>query len=249
MAYCPHCGNNVQDGTKYCTRCGKELSISDPFVRKQVYQGEVRKCPSCGAEVPSFTAICPECGHELNSARVTSSIQGFTQKLHEYDTKISNTREEKTGWSSWGTGAKIGWVILNMYTLCIPLAIYSVRSRPAKTGTVSQQKASFIENYVFPNDREAVLEALLFIKSQLTALLNNSVNGTSTYWCGVWSNKATQLYQKASVIMPNDAIAEQTYADVLDLQKQFKKKRLLKSAIIIGAVFILFIIGMLSGSK
>ena len=37
---------------------------------------------------------------------------------------LENKEEKKRGWSSWNGLAKFGWVILNIYTYCIPLIIY-----------------------------------------------------------------------------------------------------------------------------
>jgi len=254
MPYCPHCGDEIEVDAKFCYSCGKAINKNredgpGKSVRTQVFHGEVRKCPACGADVPSFTAICPECGHEFNSGRVISAIQDFTEQLHEYDIRITSAPKEKSGWASWSMLAKVGWVFLNIYTLCIPLLIYSVKPKKFKAGSFAQQKASFIENYVFPNEREAVLEALLFIKAQFTTLVNSSLDGAAVFWGRVWSNKAAQLQQKAQIIMPTDTVAVQTSTDIAALERQFKTKVLMKKILIIVLVAVAFIIFMNLGSR
>ena len=131
MAYCSNCGQFVADGVKFCSNCGSPMNNGeDRTTRQQEFAGKIIKCPSCGTEIPSFTAICPGCGHEINSARVSSAFKDFTNQISRCDTAIANSpAEPKTGWKSWGKGKKFGWVILNIYTLCIPLVIYLVSAQ------------------------------------------------------------------------------------------------------------------------
>ena len=244
MSYCPHCGNKVKNGALYCSKCGKpinENSAPTKSEREQVYHGVIRKCPACGAEVPSFPGICPEFG---NSERAASSVQAFTVKIHEYDTKIANAPAEKTGWSSWSNAGKVGWVFLNICTICIPLLVYSILPKKYKAGSLAQQKASFIEGYMFPNEREAILEALIFIKAQLALIVSAAIDGSSVFWEKIWFNKASQVYQKAQISMPNDTTSGQTYAEIVALEQQFNKKLLFRKilAIIIIVLFIAYVI-------
>ena len=268
---CPFCGAEVAAGAYFCSECGSKFNIQDSqipqaslypgnrtgesvlqnrSVREQVYVGEVRKCPSCGAEVPSFTAICPQCGHEFNSRQVISVVQEFTEKLHEYDSLIASVSEEKIGWNSWSKSAKVWWVILNVFTFCIPILIKSLVPKKFKAGSYSQQKASFIENYVFPNEREAVLEALLLIKAQLINVVNSSNNSAASIWEKIWASKGAQLHQKAEIIMPYDTAAGQAYAEIAAIDQQYKKKALIKKiltiALIIAIVIFIFVYGKLN---
>ena len=129
MAFCANCGNPLNGNELFCSACGTPQKI--PKVnnhqyseqRKNVYVGNVRECPSCGAELSSFTAICPQCGHELNSVQVPESIKDFSIQLNYIDIEIANSPIMKS-WKNWSGGAKFGWVVLNIFTLCIPLLIY-----------------------------------------------------------------------------------------------------------------------------
>ena len=249
MPYCSHCGTQVKPGARFCSNCGKPLGEAAPdrSIRMEVYQGEVRKCPACGAEVPSLTAICPDCGHEFNSIETSSAIRDFSEKLSQYDAEIASSPTEKTGWSTWSTGSKVGWVFLNYIFICIPILIRSLTKKKFEPNASSQAKAAFIENYVFPNERATILEALLFIKSQMTNLVNRFSEPSAAYWIDVWYHKASQLYQRAEVIMPGDSMAKQTYADIHSLNQKFStnasNKKITTIVIVIAVFLILYMIG------
>ena len=53
VQHCPKCGERVEKGFHYCTRCGCELTPS---------------CGSCGREVSRDFVVCPYCGKALGSA-------------------------------------------------------------------------------------------------------------------------------------------------------------------------------------
>lgn len=180
MAFCINCGTELSPDAKFCPSCGKENTATANEAtskRQQEYVGKIKKCPACGEEIAALTAICPACGHELNSTKVTSSLTTFIAALEECDNRITQEPKvvtAKKGFKTWDKKLKIGWIILNILTSFIPLAIYVAlphikplfgHRAPALT-TEEKKKADLIENYAFPNDREAILEALLFIKNQ-----------------------------------------------------------------------------------
>lgn len=238
MSFCPNCGRKIEADTHFCPGCGRKVEEDAPqkSVRTQVYQGELHKCPSCGATVPSLTAICPECGHEFKSAQYASTMQEFTDKLREFDAAIAYAPQEKAGWSSWTTAGKVWWVILNIYTFCIPLVIYSFKNKGYKAGSKAQQKASYIETFVFPNERETILQALLFAQSQVSLYSTNDTSGDNSYWEKVWFNKATQLHKIAQIIIPNDQVAIQAYSDIVSMNRKFNKRHIIKYLIILGLI-------------
>ena len=47
---CPHCGNEIAKGAKFCPSCGEKL---------------VPTCPKCGAELTPGAKFCPNCGEKL----------------------------------------------------------------------------------------------------------------------------------------------------------------------------------------
>lgn len=229
MKYCSYCGHQLHEESEFCSGCGKQVleAKQEPDnKRKTTYVGEVRKCPSCGAQIHSFTAVCSECGHEINSGHIDSSLKNFAEKLSEYDALISSDSipVNKSNWDSWGFWKKTGWILINIYTLFIPLAISKANSRKKTIFSPSEQnKASFIDHYIFPNEREPILEALLFIKGQMSSLLSRKVNGDSAYWSGVWMGKANQLYAKAQIMLEGDRIANNTYDEISKLNEQIDR--------------------------
>lgn len=259
---CPRCGEKIDPNAKFCPSCGAPVPKTDKqpetsstqaghsakadedyrSKRKQEYAGTVVKCPACGAELHSFTAICPVCGHEINSAKVSPAIQEFSKLINQADEAIANSpATPKNGWSSWNTWVKVVWVILNIYTLCIPLVIYFVLPLLGVGGISSftseeKKKAQLISNYAFPNDRENILEALMFIKVQIEALASGKVDRNVYRWIEIWKARASQLYEKAEVMFKGDVIANNAYSDILSCEK--KITRLLKIKVIIAAVIV-----------
>ena len=214
--------------------------------RKQEYAGRVIKCPVCGAELPSFTAICPDCGHEVNSQHVSSSVKEFIDAINEYDNVIANDSEPpKTGWKAWSKGKRVIWVVLNIITSFIPLVVYLAfqlikpvllpNSVPVLSAD-EKRKATLIENYAFPNEREATIEALMFTKSKMAFLASEKLNKKTLYWANLWNTKAEQLNQRANIILKGDKIVESTYADIT--ASKSKVDRIVKVRAIIGAVII-----------
>lgn len=248
MAYCSYCGQKLARGAEYCSKCGKPVNGTDNNSNKIE---SVSKCPACGCEIPSFTAVCPACGTEINTSREGSSIKDFTDRLQEYDARIANSNNGKPvgGWNSWGMPGKIGWVILNIYLMCIPLLIYFFVRRGSKDNPEVQQKASFVQTYVFKNERETIIEAMIFVKSQLSSIISGGVVYNPAFWEGIWMGKATQLNEKAAIIMPGDTIVKQTYDDIVTLDKAYKKKQLQTRIIIIAVIVLVLVMSYAAGGK
>ncbi len=252
MPYCQNCGKSVSGNAKFCIDCGVTLNLTeDNATRKQEFVGKISKCPSCGAGIPSFTAMCPVCGHEINSARVTSSIKDFAEKMIQCDLEIANSPVKlKKGWSSWGKWGKIGWVFLNISTFGGPVIIpyifksFGVGGIPTLTAA-EMKKLTMIDNFAFPNDRESILEALLFIKSQVSSLSSGKVDRSTQRWIGIWKNKADQLFQKADIMFKGDKIAIDAYDVIVEIEKKVKKS-LGKKRIIGIVLIIIFVIIILS---
>lgn len=241
--HCSNCGTPFYKDAHYCVQCGTSIDGYTAGQRRQEYAGKVIKCPSCGTEIPSFTAICPGCGHEINSSHVSASLNIFIEKLDALDRKIASApKAAKEGWASWNGGQRFWWIVLNIFTYCIPLVIYLILpllkfNRTPKLTSEEEQKASFIENYAFTNEREAILEALLFIESKVAFLASHQVDRKVAYWSRLWTTKAKQLYRKASMMLQGDKNAEEAYSDILDHNKRIKK--IFKRRAVIGGVILI----------
>lgn len=260
MSFCSNCGKELLAGAKYCFECGTPVGKTDESIRRTIFSGELHKCPSCGEILQSMTAICPACGYEINSAKLASAMKVFVNKINECDKIIANTSKKelpKKGWKTWKKSIRVLWVILNIYTSCIPLVIYFtlplfrplIRSKATpELSSTEQRKVSLIENFTFPNDRESVLEALFFTKSKMEFLASEKVNAKNAFWLQLWNTKAMQLHQKANILLSNDTIAETAYSDIVARKKSVDKKIRIRAGI--GAAIIIAFVAfvMVNGS-
>ncbi|MCM1498320.1 MAG: zinc ribbon domain-containing protein [Clostridium sp.] len=244
---CSSCGCKLQAETKFCSNCGAAnqhiIQYAQNNQRHQEYIGNIKKCPSCGEEITSFTAICPACGHELNSKRVSATLKSFIDQINMYETMITNSKKGgRTGWSSWGKIKKVGWVIFNIYFFCIPLILYlivpliTINTTPILTKE-EKQLATLIENFSFPNDRESILDALVFAKEKIDFISKEKVDRKSAYWMRLWCSKAEQLKQKADLMFTNDQIAESSYKEIQDDENRINN--IIKFKAIVGSVLLI----------
>lgn len=260
MAFCSNCGKELSVGAKFCFECGAPVDKANETVRRTVYSGEIHKCPSCGEILQSMTAICPSCGYEINSAKLSSALKEFIEEINECDKIIANTPKKelpKKGWKSWKKSTRILWVILNIFTSCVPLVIYLtlplfkplLRSNATpELSSTEQRKVALIENFTFPNDRESVLEALLFTKSKMAFLASEKANEKNAFWLRLWNTKATQLHQKATILLSNDTIAETAYNEIVASKNAVDKKIRIRAGI--GAAIVLMFLAfvLINGS-
>ncbi|MDD6965375.1 MAG: zinc ribbon domain-containing protein [Firmicutes bacterium] len=236
MAFCTNCGQELAEGAKFCASCGKAVDSNSTYQRKTVYDGVIHKCPNCGEVLSSFLANCPACGFEFNSKKVNSSLKEFIEEINECDRKIANNPlPAKTGWSSWSKAKRIFWVILNVIFFSLPLIIYLyvkvfsiilplVRyGSPPKLTADEKRKVSLIENFSFPNERESILEALLFVKAKVSFLASEKIDRKNAYWIRLWSAKASQLYQKAEMMFKGDKTADEAYREIVAQRERVAK--------------------------
>lgn len=248
MKYCSNCGAPLEDEAKFCPKCGNAVGVeSENVVRKQVFAGKVIKCPNCGTEIAnSYVTKCPGCGFELGSIKSTNSLEEFKARIKTYDYTIAQV---KTGYSTWGVGKKIGFILLCIYTVGIAYAVYASKQKKqreynngekAKASQAEAEKKKFIEQYTFPNDRESLLDALIFCKERLYSLTAGTVKGEDLNWAQIWRNKAGHIYQKLEMLYPGDKYALEAYQEAEEYFKQVKKLKLKRTliiwAIVIGVV-------------
>ena len=91
MAFCTNCGQQINDGAKFCSSCGAAVSNEKIHTqRKTVFEGNIHKCPNCGEVLNSFTSNCPSCGYEIRGASNSAAVQEFAVKL-----ALAGSRQEK----------------------------------------------------------------------------------------------------------------------------------------------------------
>ena len=240
---CKKCGEKVPANYEYCPKCGESIkSGENKPIERQVFAGQVKKCPNCGAVISSYTFKCPDCGIELtNLSNDNSSINEFSKKIVEYDQRIA-AFSSSGDWTKWGIGKKIGWIVLNIYTIGIPALIYYSKRKNSPNGVLNAEKKSFVENYSFPNDRQSVLDAIIFVRDRLLSLSTNKTSSENNEWASIWRNKLEHLYRQAELLFPNDSIANEAYNTALvsyNKIQENKKKHTRNVIIIIIAVVLL----------
>ena len=63
MGKCPHCGNNVASGAKFCRSCGERIPEQPPAAQSPI--PSVTTCPECGASLSSNAKFCSGCGSRV----------------------------------------------------------------------------------------------------------------------------------------------------------------------------------------
>ena len=64
---CPNCNNEINDNSKFCQHCGKEIIISqiqpvEQPVAEEPHPEKTKICKVCGKEIPESAICCPLCG-------------------------------------------------------------------------------------------------------------------------------------------------------------------------------------------
>ena len=88
--FCKYCGADIDNDSKFCKSCGATLdgagyAQSDGSIRKQTYEGELRKCPNCGDPIDAFELICDKCGYNFSTNRVSSNQEKLATQLRKID--------------------------------------------------------------------------------------------------------------------------------------------------------------------
>lgn len=249
MAFCSACGTALENSAKFCPSCGRRVTSvnssqeSQHTTRTVFYAGSVLKCPHCDAAVSPLDAICPECGYELTDGKVADSLTAFIEKIEQCDKRIAASGEKpKKGWTSWPIWLKIIWVLLNIYMACAPLLFYAVfwilpryimRGKTLSLTAEEVVKSNVIKNYIVPNDRHSIINALMFIQQQFAFLTDEKLNANNYYWMRIWAKKADQLYLQAEKLFPGDAMAKDMHDQIASSHKLVRRKRLIRRAILV----------------
>jgi len=256
MTYCSSCGAQIADNTKFCPECGSpntpDTTNSDE--RQQEFKGKIIKCPNCGETLKSFEGICPACGHEISAAKMSVSFKTFIENITACDAAIARSPvPPKQGFKAWSKRGKFWWIVLNIFTLCIPLAFYLIMPLLGFWGGAAflpdeKRKAALIKNYAFPNDRESVLEILLHIKSQMAFIASEKIDRNAVHWASTWGHKAEQIYQKAEIIIKGDTISANIHSDIMQNWKRIKKSFGVRVGIALAFIAVLIVLWAVGGS-
>jgi len=83
MAFCEQCGNKLNEGTKFCGKCGTAVSIEQ--VNEQNTNASVStECVECGTELEDGAAFCGNCGAKVSAGSFAQvqNIPTQTQEQH-----------------------------------------------------------------------------------------------------------------------------------------------------------------------
>ena len=83
MPFCSNCGQQIQEGAKFCAGCGSPTTVNNSNASKRTafYDGELHKCPNCGEVLKAFEINCPACGYEIRGSNTINSAREFALRL------------------------------------------------------------------------------------------------------------------------------------------------------------------------
>lgn len=180
-----------------CNKCGSPLLAGAKFCNRcgsgitsnsrAEYFGKLRKCPACGQSVNGFSAKCPLCGTEFYMTNEGSTIAAFVGQIKMYETD------------------KINWMGPKSNYNCVPV----------KLSAVDNAMVAYIENYMFPNERTVIIEALTYINNKLSFMASDTIiTSEEQFWTNVWYTKATNIYNNAKYLLGEDEIVFGIYNDI-----------------------------------
>lgn len=180
MAYCTNCGQEILNGSNFCSNCGTSVnSKSSTMQRKTVYEGSIHKCPNCGESIPSFVINCPSCGHEFRGVTATSSVNELSRKLEEIENKRIYRKPKTFHGKMYGT---------------------------KEMTETDEQKINLIRNFAIPNTKEDLFEFIILAESNIYVDLYNTVsnpvmpNDSRKELSNAWEAKFEQAYNKAKYL-------------------------------------------------
>ncbi len=93
MPFCQNCGNKLEDGIAFCSKCGivtewaGSANKQEEYAkREQVFVGKIKKCPQCGCSLSSEAVVCPECRHELGVNTISKELTEFKDSISKLET-------------------------------------------------------------------------------------------------------------------------------------------------------------------
>ena len=115
-----------------------------------------------------------------------------------------------------------------MFLFLIPLIFYYYKKlfsmlKAPKLVKNEKELTYFIQNYQFPNDRESILSALIYIRDKVNFISSSSSNNKSYYWTKVWADKARELKSKSDILFKNDSIVDDCYNEIIATSEKSKK--------------------------
>ncbi len=115
MIKCCKCGNEVKEGTKFCSKCGNNILEQQEKGSDEISGEEkqpIKKCTNCGNEIVEETIFCPKCGSKViednNEQHFRKTSQQNTDGASREEYKY--TRPEKVRFSE-------RWLLLKLFII------------------------------------------------------------------------------------------------------------------------------------
>lgn len=188
--YCQHCGNQIADGSSFCSQCGKQQGGFTPppppmanatpsnFNTQQKSsskEGDIKKCPSCGAVVNSFGTQCGTCGHEFRNVDANSSME----KLFMFLQQASSISEKST-------------IIMNFPVPNTKEAILEFLSQGVAGANADAESKSLMRKF------------MAFQTFGMSEVIRRKSGGQAQELASAWKTKCEQIIIKARFSMKDD---------------------------------------------
>ena len=228
MRTCLGCGNELIEGTKFCSFCGKPIEVmvnenfrkeTEPKQKDGIIATGEKKCPNCGAVIKYTDVVCEYCGTEFNRSDVYSSVKRFIDKIKEYHLKI----QEYSNVNMFDSFSSSATTYFN----------FQKKIDPAQKQKLETELIHYIINYQIQNSIGEITEFMIFAASNVNYRVYDTGNTSSTgagsteeltfmrKESNAWQTKMEQAYNKAKVMFGNrpefsqiESIYSQTRKDV-----------------------------------
>ena len=184
-------------------------------------------CEYCGALIKPTDSFCPQCGAPIKGADISESVKEFERLLIEAGGTDKIEYSRRNSFEEASVTGKILWIFLwiAFWPILIFVYIFSRYNFGTKNLTPSESKrANIISNYTFSNERKTLLEALVFIETQIDILAEHKPDAYSKYWINLWTSKAEQVFSKANLAVGEDPTIGEIFKRIKERSEKLVKK-------------------------
>ena len=91
--YCPNCGKQIPDGSKFCSECGYQIppvqkTFNKQYQKMNTVPDDMMRCPTCNRLIPKTSEKCPNCGFSVKA--YNDAFKDEVQKPVQPETKVDS---------------------------------------------------------------------------------------------------------------------------------------------------------------